>query len=240
VSEAHSSKLYSIIVLCYNHIETTKRCLDCLFQTDLSKAEVIVVDNHSEDGTYEYLVTMMDRLRVVFRCEENLGVGEGYNEGFKFVRTPFFVTLNNDMLIYEKDWLFKMAIEFGKNIKVVQVGLEGTGCWLDMRGGGHALPHPSLKPDYVETCCMMGLTEAVREIGPLFDPAYKFSYCEDSDLSLRLREKGWEITHIPLSVEHIGSVTLGDKSNTKAMEYFIQNHARLQRRWAKYLETRHF
>jgi GT2 family glycosyltransferase len=240
VSEAHFHKLYSIIVLCYNHIETTKRCLDCLFQTDLSKAEVIVVDNHSEDGTYEYLETLIDRLRVIYRCERNLGVGEGYNEGFKFVRTPFFLTINNDMLVHEKDWLWKMTAHLVENPQIAQVGIEGTSCWLDKRGGGHPLPHPDLKPDYVETSCMMARTDAVRAVGPLFDPAYKFAYCEDSDLSLRLREKGWEITHIPLSVEHIGSVTLGDKSNTKAMEYFIQNHARLQRRWAKYLETRHF
>jgi GT2 family glycosyltransferase len=233
-----SHKLYSIIVLCFNHLETTKRCLDCLFETDLSKAEIIVVDNCSTDETWEYLLSLTHRLEVIYKCEENLGVGEGYNVGYQFVHTPFVVTLNNDLLVHEKDWLEAMAFPFMFS-KVAQVGIQGTDCWLDLMGGGHLLPHPSLKPDYVQTSCMMARADAVKQVGPLFDPAYKFAYCEDSDLSLRLRSKGWEIAHIPLNVEHIGNVTLGER-NPKMMENFLRNHLLLQKRWGRYLATRSF
>jgi GT2 family glycosyltransferase len=234
-----SQKLYSIIVLCYNHLDITKRCLDALFQTDLSQAELIVVDNHSTDDTWEYLHSLMHRIDLIYRCEENLGVGGGYNVGFAFVHTPYFLTLNNDMLIYDVDWLEKMHAPF-KNLKVAQVGIEETGCWLDNQGVGWYLPHSSLKPDYVETCCMMGRTDAVREVGPLFDPIYKMCYCEDSDLSLRLRAKGWEIAHIPMNYEHIGHVTLGAGDNPMAAKYLVPNLVTFKKRWRKYLDTRKF
>jgi GT2 family glycosyltransferase len=239
-----NQKLYSVIVLAHNHLETTKRCLDCLFATDLSEAELIIVDNGSTDGTWKFINRLCDRtdgLAILGRRSDvNLGVGEGYNAGFERIRGTFFVTLNNDFLIYEKDWLKKMRSPFIRNARIAQVGIEGTGCWLDNIGVGHPLPHPSLRADYIETCCMMGRTAAVKEVGPLFDPIYKFCYCEDSDLSLRLRSKGWEITHIPLNVEHIGNVTLGDYNYSAATEHLVPNLKIFQQRWGKYLATKSF
>jgi GT2 family glycosyltransferase len=231
------NKSYSIIVLTHSHVETLKRCLACLFQTDISEAEIIVIDNASTDDTWEYLHSEMHRLEVIYRNDTNSGVGEGYNIGFQFVHTPFFVIMNDDMLIYDVDWLEKMHAPF-KNLKVAQVGLEGTGCWLDRTGVGYPLPHPILKPDYVETCCMMARTEAVKEVGPLFDPIYKFCYCEDSDLSLRLRAKGYEIAHVPLKYKHIGSMTLGEDRYLKARQYLLPNLKLFQERWGKYLATK--
>ena len=122
------------------------------------------------------------------------------------------------MLIYDDDWLDQLHHPF-ENPKMAQVGLKGTPCWLDWNGMGHRLEEfgalgKLTRADYVETSCMMGRTDAVRECGELFDPAYRFAYCEDSDLSLRLRSRGHEIAHIPLHVEHIGGVTLQDASTT--------------------------
>ena len=45
----------TLIVLAWNRWDLTKRCLDTLGETDLTGAEVLVVDNGSEDETPEGL-----------------------------------------------------------------------------------------------------------------------------------------------------------------------------------------
>jgi O-antigen biosynthesis protein len=230
--------LYSIIILCHNQLETTKRCLDLLFKTDLSKAEIIVIDNASVDGTWEYLQSMGHRLDVIFRNSENIGVGAGYTTGFKFAITHYFVTLNNDIEIYDSDWLEKLHAPFDLNPKMALVGVEGTGCYLDRMGMGH--PHPTIK-DYVEGSCMMGRTDVVRECGGLFDPAYRFGYCEDADLSLRVRKRGYEIAHVPLGMKHIRSVTSDSvKEEIDIDGFHAFNHMILKKKWWTYLKTKSF
>lgn len=244
---------YSVIVLCHNHLETTKRCLEALFLTDLSQARIIVVDNGSTDGTDEYLLKLIECLlgpeqsgliTPVFRSA-NEGVGAGYNSGFKLVDSEFVVTLNNDMIIHEPDWLEKLNEPFGDQ-QVAQVGLEGSHCVLDLLGIGHKIDEFSVSlgdlmlPDYVETSCMMARTDAILFCGPLFDPAFKFAYCEDADLSLRLRKAGFAIEHVPLNVEHIGGVTLQDQKTVGAKEFYVENHLFMQKRWGKYLRTKEF
>lgn len=239
MNDAPSQKLYSVIVLCHNQLETTKRCLDLLFQTDLSKAQIIVVDNCSTDATWEYLWETRHQVDVIYRNNKNEGVGAGYNVGFQFVHAPFFVTLNNDIEVYESEWLFQMASKFGEDPRIALVGLEGTACWLDGFGLGH--PRADAPADYVEASCMMGQTEIVKENGPLFDPAYRFGYCEDTDLSLRLRKKGYKIAHVPLNVKHVRSKTADSVREEIDIDGFHTfNHMVLQKRWYGYLQTKSF
>jgi GT2 family glycosyltransferase len=177
---------------------------------------------------------------------KNEGVGAGYNAGFELVDTRFCVTLNNDMLIYEVDWLQKLYAPFVIP-QIAQVGLHGSPCWLDPFGMGHLLEEAvayfqrPVDADYVESSCMMVRTEAVRQCGDfLFDPAYRFAYCEDSDLSLRLRSEGYSIAHVPVNVEHLGHVTLGAETFSEAKSHYWPNHNLLRSRWANYLRTKSF
>jgi GT2 family glycosyltransferase/predicted Zn-dependent protease len=50
-----NSKLVSIIILTYNQLEYTKKCLDSIFRHTREPFELIIVDNGSTDGTVGYL-----------------------------------------------------------------------------------------------------------------------------------------------------------------------------------------
>ena len=71
----------SIIVLAYNHLdETTAPCLDSILEhTDLTRNELIVVDNASSDGTAEYLREFQRRHPKVQLCLND--VNKGYAGG---------------------------------------------------------------------------------------------------------------------------------------------------------------
>ena len=65
-------KKTSIIILTYNHLDLTKDCIESIRKyTEQDTYEIIIVDNHSQDETPEWLKTQSD-LHVILN-QENVG-----------------------------------------------------------------------------------------------------------------------------------------------------------------------
>ncbi len=71
----------SLIVLAWNSWALTRQCLETLAETDLTNAEVLVVDNGSTDETPERLAAF-PWVRVL-RLAENVGFVRGNNAGIE-------------------------------------------------------------------------------------------------------------------------------------------------------------
>jgi GT2 family glycosyltransferase len=98
----------ALIVLAWNQWQLTRRCLDSLLASELDQAEVIVVDNGSEDDTAAGLGAYAGRLRVV-ALPRNLGFVRGMNAGIAAARPDDdVVLLNNDLLFTQADWLGRL------------------------------------------------------------------------------------------------------------------------------------
>ncbi|MBO9661412.1 glycosyltransferase [Dokdonella sp.] len=98
----------TLIVLAWNQWPLTRRCLDSLLASELDFAEVLVVDNGSEDDTPSGLAGYAGRVRVL-RLPENLGFVRGMNAGIAAARTgDDVVLLNNDLLFTQADWLGRL------------------------------------------------------------------------------------------------------------------------------------
>lgn len=72
---------YTIMVPVYNKIECLKKYFSTIINQNFSDYEIIVVDDCSSDGSYEYLKEIekyCDKL-TVYRNEKNLGIGETRN-----------------------------------------------------------------------------------------------------------------------------------------------------------------
>lgn len=226
--------LFTIAVIAFNNLHLTKRCMEAVFRSE-GRFEVIFVNNGSTDGTADYLSSLGTQVGVITN-ETNRGVGESYNQAIQYAHAPYFVTLNNDMEILEPDWLSKMRQKFIDDPKMAIVGFEGTCQSLDEQGFGH----PGTVLDYVEGSCMMIRTNLARRYG-LFDPAYRFGYCEDSDLSLRMRKRGYHIARVPINHRHEQGATSRMVANTIDIDgYHLINDVTLVRRWKKYLTTKSF
>lgn len=61
----------AVVIVTYNRLELLKECLACVCGQTIPFSRVIVVDNHSTDGTAEYLASRTDI--EVIREAENLG-----------------------------------------------------------------------------------------------------------------------------------------------------------------------
>ncbi len=66
----------AVVIVTYNRVELLKECLACVCGQNHSFSRVIVVDNHSTDGTAEFLAAREDL--DVIREPENLGGAGGF------------------------------------------------------------------------------------------------------------------------------------------------------------------
>ena len=106
------------LILHYKNADVTEQCMDALLSGDVGAAHIVVVDNASDNGSFEVLIEKYkDRERIHFlKNEENLGYAAGNNVGFRFAKkelgAEWIVLLNNDVVIEQKDFQKRMMQEY--------------------------------------------------------------------------------------------------------------------------------
>jgi GT2 family glycosyltransferase/ADP-heptose:LPS heptosyltransferase len=197
--------------------------------------EYILSDNASTDLTQEFLANCNLPDKTVVFYPENLGYQVPHNEALKRAKGEFFIVMNNDVHIDDNDWLLKLLDPLKNDGKIGIVGAEGNPDTLDGDGNGHV----GGKKDYVEGSLLAARTHQLRKYG-LFSPAmYKF-YFEDSDLSLRFRQMGFELAYVKIKHKHFRGTTANSIPNEEIR--WAQDHNRKiwKKRWESFLRNRQF
>lgn len=130
--------LISIIVLAYNQLLYTQKCLESVERHTHTPYELIVVDNASTDGTDDYLISFRKQWRTSPKenpdvpgsyCQaikliinsENLGFAAGNNAGIAIAEGDYIVLLNNDVVV-TPSWIEKLLKCTKKDQKIGIVG----------------------------------------------------------------------------------------------------------------------
>lgn len=211
-------------------------------------AEVIVVDNASQDGSADAVEERFPEVRLI-RSTENLGFAGGNNLGFRVARAPLVLLLNTDVLVVGD--AIPTLVEYAEAHP--EVGIAGPRVLNRDRtlqrsyfrypsALNHFLgatylyklfPRSSffnrqfyagLDPDQpssvevVSGCAFLVRREVLERIGG-FDEGY-FMYCEEADLCFRAKETGWDIHFAPGSgsVVHFG----GESSRLASRRMFLE------------------
>tara|TARA_Y100000780_G_scaffold179369_1_gene164811 strand:- start:119238 stop:124442 length:5205 start_codon:yes stop_codon:yes gene_type:complete len=231
-----SKKLVSIILLCYNHWNYTKRCIDSILKnTTKITYELIIVNNNSTDETKSELEKLSNDIRIV-NNNKNLNFSGGMNSGVKIAKGEYIVLLNNDTYCFD-NWLSPLIELLEKNKEL------GIVTPITNRSGNESrvyIKHNNLMDYYskvknirfvlkdYESCDRAGLfcgamrKKEFEEVG-MFDENYVNGW-EDDDLSEKYKLRGYKIgiTYNSI-VYHYGNVTVGQgaysKKNTNR-EYF--------------------
>ena len=89
----------SIIIVNYNTLDITQRCIDSIFKnTHNLLYEVILVDNASKDGSIEYF-SADTRIKFI-ESGANIGFGKANNLGYKYSTGDVILFLNSDTVIF--------------------------------------------------------------------------------------------------------------------------------------------
>lgn len=94
-------QMTSIVILTFNQLEYTKKCLKSLLRHTPDHHEIIFVDNGSTDGTVLWLRKLMQH-NTNFKLIENkrnLGFAKGCNQGIGESSGEFIILLNNDVVV---------------------------------------------------------------------------------------------------------------------------------------------
>src|SRR3989344_9257827 len=95
--------LVSIVILNWNGKEHLARCLRSLARITYAPVEIIVVDNHSSDGSVAMARKKFPRVLLV-ENQTNRGFSGGNNDGIRASRGMFIFIFNNDTQV-EKSFL---------------------------------------------------------------------------------------------------------------------------------------
>jgi len=186
-------------------------------------AEVIVVDNGSEDRSADIAVELGAR---VIRLPTNLGFSVAVNRGVRECRSPLVAILNNDVAL-GPDWLERLVVEVeapgvwfatGKMLSATRrTVIDGTfdaisraGCaWKcgHGRADGPAwdTPREISFPPFTAILIKAALFQLLGGLDERLE-----SYLEDVDFGLRSASKGYTGRYVPGAVAfHEGSATLG-------------------------------
>jgi O-antigen biosynthesis protein len=249
-----STPKVSIIIPIFNNLKCTIECLLSLSQHAQKNVswEIIVTDDASTDASGRVL-PLIDNLRY-FRNDENLGFLKNCNGALRFVKGEYVLFLNNDVQL-TPSWLESLLATFDQFSDVGAVGpkfvfpsghLQEAGGALREDGGADMLglnqdPNsPShnypRKVDYVSGACLLIRTELLKKVGG-FSQEFAPSYCEDSDMCLKVQEAGFHVYCNPLSiVVHHLSKTMNGVDQSFKLRCVSKNLVTLQNKWSSRLE----
>jgi len=209
----------TIIVLNWNGIKDTVKCLDSLKKIHYSNFEIIVVDNASNGNDVEILKEKYKDEIILIENKENLGFAIGNNNGMKYALekgTDYVLLLNNDTVvdplfldelikITEKDSEIGIASPkmYYMNPPNVLWSAGGKinwyiGHWLigkDKKDNGQF--DEMVYVDFNPGACMLIKRETIEKIGYL--PTEYFLQWEDIDYCIKAKKNGFKCIYVPKS-----------------------------------------
>ncbi len=231
----------SIIILTYNQLEYTKKCLESISAFTNSNYEIIILDNASTDGTVDYLKELKKvdhRVKIIFN-QLNLGFPKAVNLGIKAALGKYVVIANNDIIV-TKGWLKKL-IELAESNS--QVGLVGpisnavSGVQLDKNAAYKSIDEMNLyaakvsennKGKYFEFpriafLCTLIKKDVISKIGGL-DERFSPGNFEDDDFCLRAQIAGYKtLVAQDVFIHHFGSKSFTAEGTKKYQERLDAN-----------------
>jgi len=252
----------SVVIVSWNTQTMLRDCLASVY-TGLGvepgdlRAEVIVVDNASEDGSAEMVAAEFPQAMLI-RNAENRGFAAANNQGFAVARGRQVLLLNSDTVVHGNvlqrsvAWLDARPEVGAMGCRVLNTDgsvqltcamypsilnqfLQASGLWKLGRPrffGRYLMTHwerdSERAVDTISGCYLLVRRCIVEEVGPL-DEAF-FFFGEETDWCRRMRDAGWNLMFAPVGeITHHGSVS-ARKLNHRRDVMLTQALVRLHRK----------
>lgn len=240
----------SIIVLCYNQLDYTKKCVDSILnKTAYPNYELIMVDNCSTDDTASYLLELEkthDNVKAIINTE-NRGFAGGNNDGIRESKGEYVVLLNNDTVV-TRGWLTSLLKRFLKDPNVAMSGPVTNSIgnearinvdYIDLKDldlFAHKYTQKHMNEDYEDIgvlamFCVMISKEAIAKVG-LLDENYGIGMFEDDDYAMAIKREGMRLVLAEDAfIHHFASVSFKKLGDEKYMKTFNDNKKYFTEKW---------
>jgi GT2 family glycosyltransferase len=240
----------SVIVLTWNALSHTRRCVASLLEHTDPRHELIFVDNGSSDGTVEWLGQLarcQPRVQVVLN-DANLGFAAGNNRGLAAARGDFMVLLNSDTVV-TPGWLERLLKPALDDPRVGLVGPltnnvtgvqkldrvdydQRTLAGLDRFAAGHAAAHAGQVAHalWLVGFCLLIRRGVLERLGGL-DEVFGQGNYEDTDYCLRAFLAGYRtVLAKDCFIHHVGSASF-DAGGVDYRRQLNGNFEIFRRKW---------
>lgn len=148
----------SIIIVTYNALDYVSKCVESVLANTDPKHEIIIVDNHSEKPTIDYLKSLQTypNIKLILNSENRLW-SPGNNQGLRASaeNAKFCLLLNSDVEVFKPNWLQELQAPMHKYSNVAITGTQFN-----------FLP---IRPTYgaIDGCCFLIKKTLMNDIGYL-------------------------------------------------------------------------
>jgi len=233
--------MISIVIVCHNQLESTKRCLKSIqkYSNDIPY-RLFLIDNGSTDDTFEYLSTFPYETKTLIHYNENKGFVEPNNVAIQAAADDDILFLNNDIEFFSDNWLDKLNHQLyqyeniGLTYPLVQTrGQLFYGGIIEKRKESllnYVNDKKNLKtPTWAQFCCALVKRQVFNDIG-ILDKLFIPAYFEDVDFCVRLVQHGYKMNLVEdIVVEHFQSVTAKTVNYDK---FRFANRDKFYTKWA--------
>lgn len=205
----------SIIIPTYNNKIYLQKALSSIFIQKANGMEVIVIDNGSKDGSYEFIKNSFPLVKIV-RNTKNMGACYARNQGMEIAQGDYIMFMDCDVEL-QLDFFIKLKrvlpnlphdvagispkIIDNTSKKIFSCGLYISSIYRTHDIGknkSHQYFSSSFYIDGPNSCCAIFKREYLEKTKEknYFDEDFFFLF-EDADLALRLKNKGYKSLFIP-------------------------------------------
>ena len=242
----------SIILVLYNQAELTLAVLRSLERAIDVPAEVIIVDNASDDRT-KALCERIDGADIIVN-ETNLHFLRSVNQAAERARGHALLLLNSDAFVKPgaialgRDVLRdqKDVGAVGGKVLLLDGALQEAGCivWQDGSCVGYGRGRKPDEPEFqfrrdVDYCsaALLFIRRSLFEELHGFDEAYAPAYYEETDLCIRLQQMGYRVVYEP-RIEATHFEFASATSSEAALALQRKNLVKLQKRHSAWLKDK--
>ena len=205
----------SVIIPAYNSKYFLIKALNSIMKQSFANVEIIVIDNGSSDGTYQFVTGNHPSLKIV-RNDKNMGTSYARNQGIRTAKGDYLMFMDSDAELQPDFFsiLKKVLEKFPQNIaafspkiidkkakKIFSCGLYISSLYRSYDIGRGKSTNNFLYPleiDGPNSCCAIfrrRYLEGVKE-KTYFDEDF-FLLFEDTDLALRLKTRKYRSIFAP-------------------------------------------
>ena len=234
----------SVTITNWNGEHYLEDCIRAVLDQSYPAAEVILVDNNSDDDSVPLVKRLFPEVRIVV-LQKNEGPSPARNAGLKEARHDWVLSIDNDAIL-DRDCLARLVRGVEEGVAVVhprslmdqerdRVHYDGASMhfvgMMTLHNFYGPLKDAHQEPRDLDAAISVALLlqrNTVLDCGA-YDAAH-FILFEDHDLSYRIRSRGWRIRHMPDALvfhrEGTAGISFRDRGKYTPRRVFLHSRNR--------------
>lgn len=206
-----SIPLVSCCISTWNRVDDLRKCVESIQSQSYPNIEIVIVDNCSTDGTFEYCMGLGC---TYHRMKDSKSTAmETLNLAFSMASGEYILVLDDDAEMIDLHTIIKLIdyMEFDKCIAIMGVDVIGEDKNSQVTYHGvNNTSGPFYYFDFKGACAMFR-TSQVAPLG-FYNESFKL-YMNEFDLSCKVMKAGYQVMiHGGVKVLHHGKIKLGNSS----------------------------